>query len=113
DDGLTLLELSPFGVIGAITPSTNPTETVICNTIGMVAAGNSIVFSPHPGSFRTTNRTVELINEAINKVGGPKNLVVTIDKPSLEKVDILLNHPKISLLCATGGPGVVKSVLSS
>ncbi|MCR1898388.1 aldehyde dehydrogenase EutE [Irregularibacter muris] len=113
DDGLTLLELSPFGVIGAITPSTNPTETVICNTIGMVAAGNAVVFSPHPGAYRVTNRTVELINQAIEKVGGPKNLVVTVDNPSLEKANRLMKHEKISLLCATGGPGVVKSVLSS
>ena len=49
DDGLTLMEWAPFGVIGAITPTTNPTSTIICNTIGMVAAGNSVVFNVHPG----------------------------------------------------------------
>lgn len=48
DDGLTLVEYSPFGVIGSITPTTNPTETIICNSIGMLAAGNAVVFSPHP-----------------------------------------------------------------
>lgn len=113
DDGLTLLELSPFGVIGAITPSTNPTETVICNTIGMVAAGNSVVFAPHPGAYKSTNRCVELINEAILMAKGPKNLVVTIDNPSLLKSDIIMKHKKINLLCATGGPALVKAVLSS
>lgn len=46
DDGLTTLEYSPYGVIGAITPTTNPTETIICNTVGMLAAGNTVVFSP-------------------------------------------------------------------
>ena len=64
DDGLTLLEMSPFGVIGAITPSTNPTETVICNTIGMIAAGNSVVFAPHPGAYNASNAAVKYINKA-------------------------------------------------
>lgn len=113
DDGLTLLEMSPFGVIGAISPSTNPSETVICNAIGMIAAGNSVVFSPHPGAYRTSNRTVVLINEAIAMAGGPKNLVVSVDNPTMAKVDIMLNHKKINMLCATGGPGVVKAVLST
>lgn len=113
DDGLTLLELSPFGVIGAISPSTNPSETVICNAIGMLAAGNSVVFSPHPGAYRTSNRTVALINEAIALAGGPENLVVSVDAPTMDKVNIMLNHKKIKMLCATGGPGVVKAVLST
>lgn len=112
DDGLTLLELSPFGVIGAISPSTNPSETVICNAIGMLAAGNS-VFSPHPGAYRTSNRTVALINEAIALAGGPENLVVSVDAPTMDKVNVMLNHKKIKMLCATGGPGVVKAVLST
>ncbi len=113
DDGMTLLEMSPFGVIGAIAPSTNPSETVICNAIGMIAAGNSVVFSPHPGAFRTSNRTVSLINEAIELAGGPKNLVVSVDKPTMDKVNTMLNHKLINMLCATGGPGVVKAVLST
>jgi propionaldehyde dehydrogenase len=113
DDGLTLLEMSPFGVIGAISPSTNPSETVICNAIGMIAAGNSVVFSPHPGAYRTSNRAVELINEAITMVGGPENLVCSVDHPTMEKANTMMKHPKINMLCATGGPGVVKAVLSS
>lgn len=113
DAGLTLLEMSPFGVIGAITPSTNPTETVINNSIGMICAGNSVVFSPHPGAFNITNKTVELINHAIVKAGGPENLVVTIDNPSMDKANVVLSHPDINMLVATGGPGVVHSVLSS
>lgn len=113
DDGLTLLEMSPFGVIGAISPSTNPSETVICNAIGMLAAGNSVVFSPHPGAYKTSNRTVELINEAIQLVNGPINLVCTVDHPSLDKANIMMQHPKINLICATGGPAVVKAVLST
>lgn len=113
DDGLTVLELTPYGVIGAITPSTNPSETIICNSIGMIAAGNSVIFAPHPGAKKTSIRAVELINEAITSVGGPANLIVTIDEPSIENTNKIMAHPDIKMLVATGGPGVVKSVMSS
>lgn len=112
DDGLTLVELSPYGVIGAITPSTNPSETIICNSIGMIAAGNSVVFSPHPGAKNISLKTVELINRAIEKAKGPKNLVVTIDSPSIENAQLMMKHEKINMIVATGGPGVVKEALS-
>lgn len=113
DDGLTLLEMSPFGVIGAIAPSTNPSETVICNSIGMIAAGNAVVFGPHPGAYKTSNLAVHYINKAIKDIGGPLNLVVSVDQPTMEKANIMMTHPDINMLCATGGPGVVKAVLSS
>mgnify|MGYP000013801251 CR=1 FL=1 len=113
DDGLTVLELTPYGVIGAITPSTNPSETILCNSIGMIAAGNSVVFAPHPGAKKTSIRAVELVNEAIKLAGGPENLVVTIDEPSIENTEKLMAHPDVKMLVATGGPGVVKSVMSS
>ncbi len=113
DDGLTVLELTPYGVIGAITPSTNPSETIICNSIGMIAAGNAVVFAPHPGAKKTSLRAVELINEAIKLAGAPENLVVTIDEPSIENTNKLMAHPDVKMLVATGGPGVVKSVMSS
>ena len=50
DDGLVLQEYAPFGVIAAITPCTNPTETILCNAISFVAAGNSAVFNVHPAA---------------------------------------------------------------
>ena len=113
DDGLTLLELSPFGVIGAIAPTTNPSETIINNSIGMLAAGNAVVFAPHPRAVKTSNYCVKLINQAIASVGGPANLVVSTEHPSIESSQVMMAHPKIRMLCATGGPGVVKAVLSS
>lgn len=113
DDGLTLVELSPYGVIGAITPTTNPSETIICNAIGMIAAGNSVVFSPHPTARKTSAKTVEILNRAIIEAGGPCNLLTIIKEPSLEQVGVMMKHRKISMLVATGGPGVVKAVLSS
>lgn len=113
DDGLTLVEMAPFGVVGAITPSTNPSETVICNSMGMIAAGNSVVFNPHPGAICTSNYAVDLVNRASRAAGGPDILVVSMDKPTMDSAKIMQTHPAIRLLVCTGGPGVVRSVLSS
>lgn len=113
DDGLTLVEYSPFGVIGAITPTTNPTETIICNSIGMLAAGNSVVFSPHPRAKVVSLHLIQLINRALARVGAPANLVVTVAEPSIENTNAMMSHPKVRMLVATGGPAIVKTVLSS
>ena len=113
DFGLTLTEPAPFGVVGSITPSTNPSETVICNSIGMIAAGNGVVFNPHPNAISVSNYAVDLINRASQKVGGPKVLVSSVVKPTLDTAAIMQSHPAIRLLVCTGGPGVVKAVLSS
>ena len=113
DYGLTLVEMAPFGVVGAITPSTNPSETVICNSIGMIAAGNGVVFNPHPNAIATSNYAVDLVNRASKAMGGPDVLVCSMKKPTLESAAIMQSHPLIRLLVCTGGPGVVKAVLSS
>ena len=113
DNGLTLVEMAPFGVVGAITPSTNPSETVICNSIGMIAAGNGVVFNPHPGAICTSNYAVDLVNRASRLCGGPEVLVTSMDKPTMDSAKIMQTHPLIRLLVCTGGPGVVRSVLSS
>ena len=113
DCGLTLVEMAPYGVIGSITPSTNPSETVICNSIGMIAGGNAVVFNPHPHACRTANYAVDLVNRAILEAGGPENLVVTVEKPTKESSDEMMNSPVVRMLVATGGPGVVKALLSS
>ena len=113
DNGLTLVEMAPFGVVGAITPSTNPSETVICNSIGMIAAGNGVVFNPHPNAIATSNYAVDLVNRASKAAGGPEVLVCSMKKPTLESAAIMQSHPAIRLLVCTGGPGVVRAVLSS
>ena len=113
DYGLTLTEMAPFGVVGSITPSTNPSETVICNSIGMIAAGNGVVFNPHPNAIATSNYAVDLINRASAMAGGPRVLVASVIKPTLDTAQIMYKHPNIRLLVCTGGPGVVRSVLSS
>jgi propionaldehyde dehydrogenase len=113
DRGLTLIEKGPFGVIGAITPCTNPSETVICNTIGMFAAGNTVVFNPHPAAIKTSIYAINMVNEASLECGGPDNIAVTVQKPTMETSAIMMKHPDIPLIAATGGPGVVTAVLSS
>lgn len=113
DRGLTLIEMGPFGVIGAITPSTNPSETVICNTIGMLAGGNTVVFNPHPSAIRTSNYAVNMINEASMEAGGPNNICCSLEKPTMDSSAIMMKHKDIPLIVATGGPGVVTAVLSS
>ena len=113
DRGLTLVEQGPFGVIGAITPCTNPSETVLCNTIGMLAAGNSVVFNPHPAAIGVSSYAVSLINKASIMAGGPANIATTVKKPTLASADVMYKSKDIPLLVATGGPGVVTAVLSS
>ena len=113
DRGLTLIEMGPFGVIGAITPSTNPSETVLCNTIGMLAGGNTVVFNPHPAATKTTIYAINLVNEASLEAGGPDNIACTVENPTMETSNIMMKHKDIHLIVATGGPGVVTAVLSS
>lgn len=113
DHGLTLLERAPFGVLGSITPTTNPTSSVINNTISMVSAGNAVVFNVHPNAKNVCNYTVQLINEAITEAGGPINLVSSIQNPTIESAQKLMKHPGIRLLVVTGGAGVVKAAMNS
>lgn len=113
DRGLTLIEMAPFGVIGAITPCTNPSETIICNTIGMLAGGNTVVFNPHPAATKTSIFAINLLNEASIEAGGPDNIACTVHNPTLETSNTLMSHNDIQLIAATGGPGVVTAVLQS
>ena len=113
DRGLTLVEMAPFGIIGAITPSTNPSCTVICNSICMLAGGNGVIFNPHPHAKRISAYAVDLVNRAILAAGGPENIVCTVKEPTRETSAKMVNDPSVRMLVATGGPGVVKMLLSS
>lgn len=113
DHGLMLQEYAPFGVIASITPTTNPTATIICNTIGMVAAGNTVVFNVHPNAKRVSCRNVGLINDAIRRAGGPPNVVTAMAEPTIESAQELMGHRDARILVVTGGPGVVKAAMAS
>jgi acyl-CoA reductase-like NAD-dependent aldehyde dehydrogenase len=113
DHGLTLVEPAPFGVIGAITPCTNPTSTIICNAIGMVAAGNTVVFNAHPLAKRCSVNTVALLNKAIVAAGGPRNVVTCLAEPTIETAQQIMRHPAVRLLVVTGGGAVVRAAMAS
>ena len=113
DNGLTLTEYAPYGVIGAITPTTNPTSTIICNTIAMLSAGNSIVFNVHPNARECSMANVRLLHRAIIRGGGPSNLVTTVAEPTIESAQALMTHKGIRLLAVTGGSGVVRQAMTS
>jgi aldehyde dehydrogenase len=107
DEGLTITEYAPFGVVGAITPTTNPTATVINNTIAILSAGNAVVFNPHPNAKRVSAQAIRWINQAIVDAGGPADLVTATPEPTIDSAQRLMNHPQVRILMVTGGPGVV------
>lgn len=113
DHGVTLNERAPFGVIASITPSTNPTETIVNNGIGIVAGGNSVVFNVHPSAKRVSRHHVELLNDAITGAGGPENLVCCIAEPTIESAQVLMKHKGTRLVVVTGGPAVVRQAMQS
>ena len=113
DDGLTLIERAPWGVIGSITPCTNPTETIINNAIGMVAAGNAVVFNAHPLAKGVSSRAIQLLNKSVTDAGGPPNLLSGVAEPTIETAQAMMSHPGIALLVVTGGPAVVKAAMAS
>ncbi len=113
DFGLILIERAPWGVIGSITPTTNPTETIINNGIGFLAAGNTGVFNPHPSAKGVSAHCIRLINRAAVAMGGPANLLTAVATPTIESANGLMKHPGIDLIVVTGGPAVVKAAFAS
>jgi acyl-CoA reductase-like NAD-dependent aldehyde dehydrogenase len=113
DRGLTLTERAPYGVIASITPSTNPTSTIINNAIGMVSAGNAVVFNVHPMAKMVSAHTIALLNQAIQQAGGPQNLVTCTAEPTIESAQELMRHPGVRLLVVTGGGAVVREAMHS
>ena len=113
DRGLTLTERAPYGVIASITPSTNPTSTIINNTISMISAGNAIVFNVHPLAKLVSAHTVAVLNQAIRQAGGPLNLITCTAEPTIESAQELMQHPGVRLVVVTGGGAVVHEAMRS
>jgi acyl-CoA reductase-like NAD-dependent aldehyde dehydrogenase len=111
DRGLTLTERAPYGVIASITPSTNPTATIINNAIGMIAAGNAVVFNVHPSAKMVSAHTVAVLNQAIRQAGGPLNLIACTAEPTIESAQELMRHPGVRLVVVTGGGAVVREAM--
>ncbi len=113
ENGISLQEYAPFGVIGAITPVTHSLPTLACNAINMLAAGNSLVCNPHPSGAKIACKGVALFNEAIYKAIGIDNLITIIDTPTLESAQAIFDHREVRMLCVTGGPAVGRAALRS
>lgn len=113
DRGMTLVEPAPYGVIGSITPSTNPPGTVINNSISMIAAGNAVVFNPHPAAKRCCQETMRILNEAIVEAGGPEGLICCPTEPNMETSEVIMNHPDVRMLSVTGGEAVVRVAMKT
>jgi len=113
DHGITLEEYTPFGVVGAITPSTHSVPTLSGNIVNIVAAGNAVVFNAHPTGARCAAVAVRAYNEAIYREVGIENLATIIEKPSMESFNALCKNELVRLLLVTGGPGVVKAAMLS
>lgn len=103
----------PVGVIAAIVPSTNPTSTVCYKAIIALKAGCCIIFSPHPKALACTRRAAELIARAAEAAGAPKGAVSCLSYPVLAGCQELMSAPEVSLILATGGPGMVRAAYSS
>jgi len=113
DNGITLTEYAPFGVIGVVTPVTHSLPTLVCNAINMLASGNAIVCNPHPSGARIACKGTQIFNQAIHEAIGIDNLITIIGKPTLESAQAIFDHRDVRLLCVTGGPAVGRAALRS
>jgi acyl-CoA reductase-like NAD-dependent aldehyde dehydrogenase len=113
ENGVTLTEHAPFGVIGIVTPVTHSLPTLAGNAINILAAGNSLVCNPHPSGARIACHGTQLFNKAIHAAIGLDNLLTIISKPTLESAEAIFNHRDVRLLCVTGGPAVGRAALRS
>lgn len=103
----------PLGVVAGVIPTTNPTSTAIFKSLICLKTRNAIIFSPHPRAKKSTIEAAKVIYEAAVKAGAPENIIGWIDEPSLELTDLLMKHPDVHGILATGGPGMVKAAYSS
>jgi propionaldehyde dehydrogenase len=113
DKGLTLVEYAPFGVVAAITPSNNPAATIISNAIGILAAGNSVVFAPHPAAAMVCQDVMCALASAAVSAGAPMGMITTVAPASQDATKALLSHPGVNLNMVTGGAAIVKVAMTT
>jgi aldehyde dehydrogenase len=111
--GLCMIERAPWGVIGMILPVTHSVPTMVSNAINILAAGNTAVFGPHPSGQRVAQYALQLFNREIEKQCGVANVITTTREATIEAAGQIFNHPRISLLCVTGGAAVAQAAIKS
>lgn len=113
DHGMTLYELSAFGVVCTVLPCTNPCATLISNTIGMLAAGNSVIHCPHPRAVRVSQYLTSIISDTIRDICGIDNLVVTLHESLMGFTAEVMSHPDVDLVVCTGGGSSLRQAMTS
>ena len=103
----------PIGIIAGVTPVTNPTSTTMFKSLIAIKGRNPIIFSFHPSAQNCSREAAQILRNAAIKAGAPKDCIQWIEEPSLQASNELMNHKGISIILATGGPGMVKSAYSS
>ena len=114
DDATGIIKVAePRGVIAGIVPTTNPTSTAIFKALCALKTRNGIVFSPHPRAKKCTCLAAKIVLDAAVKAGAPQDIIAWIDEPTVAMSGYLMSHNDVSLILATGGPGMVKAAYSS
>lgn len=103
----------PVGIVCGVTPTTNPTSTTLFKAIICAKTRNPIIFGFHPSAQECSKRAAEIVREAAVKAGAPEHCVQWIEHPSVEATGLLMNHPDVATILATGGPGMVKAAYSA
>ena len=102
----------PIGIIAGVTPVTNPTSTTMFKSIISAKTRNVIIFGFHPSAQKCSVEAARILRDAAVKAGAPENCILWIEKPSITATRLLMNHPDVNLILATGGTGMVKSAYS-
>ena len=110
DDYVEIAE--PIGIIAGVTPVTNPTSTTMFKSIISAKTRNVIIFGFHPSAQKCSVEAAKILRDAAVKAGAPENCILWIEKPSITATRLLMNHPDVNLILATGGTGMVKSAYS-
>ncbi len=103
----------PVGVVAAVTPVTNPTSTTMFKAIIAIKTRNPIIFAFHPSAQKCSSEAAEILRAAAVKAGAPEDCILWVEKPSIEATQLLMNHPGVSMVLATGGAGMVKAAYST
>ncbi|MEG1457948.1 MAG: bifunctional acetaldehyde-CoA/alcohol dehydrogenase [Acetivibrio sp.] len=107
-----MIVAEPIGIVAGVTPVTNPTSTTMFKSISCIKTGNPIIFGFHPNAQQCSSAAAKTLLDAALKAGAPANCIQWIEYPSIEATNILMNHPGVSMILATGGPGMVKAAYS-
>ncbi|MGO9317349.1 MAG: aldehyde dehydrogenase family protein [Terracidiphilus sp.] len=111
--GLCIIEHAPWGVIGMMLPVTHSVPTMASNAINILAAGNTAIFGPHPSGMKVAQYALQIFNREIEREVGVANVLTTVREASIEAAEQVFHHPKVALLCVTGGTAVAQAAAKS